>query len=567
MIVYNHKMPRYIRLPPKKNFILSIKDDNTIHIKTNRMPNKELDVIKKACHVNDRRKSFTMAKVDLRTLMTFRDKYSMQEIPSHVERILNKNTVNCFDLTKIEANLWNTLFEYQKEGVREIFDTYGGRCLLADDMGLGKTFQGLAFISHCKGNNRVLIACPSYLRYHWQENIKQWLGLDSQLVRKGNEPLDGDICICSYDMLHALDIPVGIFNVVVCDESHYVKSRKTKRTKAMTPLGKSARFTLLITGTPALNRPVELYSQLYMLRPAYIKNYTAYARRYCNGKPTPFGYDDRGSSNSHELNWALRKAFMVRRLKRDVLTQLPAKVRHTIWLEVKHSDLSAVKTGFKKWKKLNETIYKLPTGSEQQRLQIFERQKTISGLFNTTSEAKCAAVVKWVINALAEGRSFIFFAYHQNILNAVEEAVQAQNISYMRIDGSTPAIKRQSNVAAFQESDDMRIAILSIMAAGTGITLTRVSECVFGELYWVPGVIIQAEDRVHRISQTAKVDIKFLLGTDTLDTYIHPTLCKKLQTLDALVDKRTDRTFQGKTTTTVHLEEEENLFDAIKNMF
>ena len=113
----------------------------------------------------------------------------------------------------------------------------------------------------------------------------------------------------------------------------------------------------------------------------------------------------------------------------------------------------------------------------------------------------------------------------------------------------------------------MKIAILSIMAAGTGITLTRVSECVMGELYWVPGVMIQAEDRVHRISQTARVDIQYLLGTDTLDTYIHPTLCKKLRTLDTLIDKRTDRTFKGKTTTTVHLEEEDDIFAAIKNLF
>lgn len=561
-------MPRYIRRPPKKNFVLTIKDENTVRIKTSKMTNKDLDAIKKACHVNDRRKTFDMSHVDVRTLMTFENKFSIDPIPPHIVRILNKQTSPIFNPEKIPHELWETLFPYQKEGVRAIFDTYGGRCLLADDMGLGKTFQGLAFISHCKENNRVLVACPSYLRFHWQENIKQWLGLESQLVRKGDEPLDGDICICSYDMLHSLDIPTGIFNVVVCDESHYVKSRKTKRTKAMTPLGKSARYTLLITGTPALNRPIELFSQLYMLRPAYIKNYTAYAARYCNGKPTPFGYDDRGSSNSHELNWALRKAFMVRRLKRDVLTQLPAKVRHTIWLEVKNADLTEVKSGFLEWKRLNETIYKLPSGSEQQRLQIFERQKTISGLFNATSVAKCAAVAKWVLNALAEGRSFIFFAYHKNILNAVEEAVQAQQISYMRIDGSTPAAKRQANVAAFQdESSDMRIAILSIMAAGTGITLTRVSECVFGELYWVPGIMIQAEDRVHRISQTAKVEIKYLLGTDTLDTYIHPTLCKKLQTLDALVDKRTDRTFEGKTTTTVHIEEDENLLDAIKNMF
>ena len=324
---------------------------------------------------------------------------------------------------------------------------------------------------------------------------------------------------------------------------------------------------MLVTGTPALNRPIELFSQLLMLRPSYIKNYSSYAKRYCNGKPTPFGYDDRGSSLDYELNWVLRKGFMVRRLKRDVLTQLPPKTRHTVWLEVKTDLLGDVKAGFRKWKKLNTTLYKLPSGSEQQRLQMFERQKTISQLFVATSLAKCEAIAKWVVTALEEGRSFIFFAYHQVVLNAVEEAV-ADKYNYMRIDGSTPAKTRQANVEAFQSDETIRIAILSLMAAGTGVTLTRVSECVFGELFWVPGIMIQAEDRIHRISQTEKCEIFYLLGSDTLDTYVHPSLCKKLVTLDSLVDKRTDRTFKGATTTTVPAEEEEeSLLKIISGLF
>jgi SWI/SNF-related matrix-associated actin-dependent regulator 1 of chromatin subfamily A len=100
------------------------------------------------------------------------------------------------------------------------------------------------------------------------------------------------------------------------------------------------------------------------------------------------------------------------------------------------------------------------------------------------------------------------------------------------------------------------------MAAGTGVTLTRVSECVFGELYWVPGVIIQAEDRVHRISQTARVDIRYLLGQDTLDTYVHPSLCKKLSILDNLVDKRADRTLGS----TKQSEEEESILKVITQL-
>lgn len=563
-------MSRRYRSPVRKKDIeVTVVNNHTLKVKTNKIPSRELDVIKKACHVSDRRKTFEIARTDSRELMRFADKFDIEPVPPHVVKVFHRKPENLFDESKVPQELWSTLFHYQKEGVKLIFNKYGGRALLADDMGLGKTRQALTFIGlslHLSSSKRTLVVCPSYLRYHWQQNIQEWLSKESQLVKKGNELLEGDICIVSYDMLHKLGIGSGIFDIICCDESHYVKSRKTKRTKAITPLLKSARYALLITGTPALNRPIELFSQLYMLRPAYVKNYTAYAKRYCNGKTTPFGYDDRGSSNTHELNWVLNAAFMVRRLKRDVLTQLPSKTRHTVWLEVKTSDLSDVKPLFVKWKKLNDTIYRLPSGSEQQRQEMFERQKTISELFRATAAAKCKAVVTWVMQALSEGRSFIFFAYHKIILDAVEEAVLQGGLSYMRIDGSTPAHKRQAAVNDFQTDKHMRIAILSIMAAGTGITLTRVSECVMGELYWVPGVMIQAEDRIHRLSQTNKVNIQYLLGTETLDTYIHPTLCKKLRTLDTLVDKRSDRTFQGQTTVTVY-QEDDDIFDTIKGLF
>jgi len=555
---------RFRKSLPKANIVISVFDDNTYHIKTNRMSNVDLDVIKKACHVSDKRKTFHIAKCDLSTLLTFQE-YTIAPVPHHVQRLTRKSHNNTFDLTKIPKKLWDTLFEYQKEGVEAALTCYDSRCLLADDMGLGKTRQALAFIGYYLPK-RVLVVCPSYLRYHWQHALKEWLDVESQLVKKGKETLDQDICIVSYDMLHALQITPGMFEVVVCDESHYVKSRKTKRTKALSPLVRAAQHALLITGTPASNRPIELFSQLLMLRPIYIKNYTSYAARYCNGKSTPFGYDDRGSSNSHELNWLLKRGFMIRRLKRDVLTQLPSKTRHTVWLEITAKQLVEVREGFRVWRNLNNTIYKLPSGSEQQRLQMFERQKVISQLFNTTAVAKCEAIVNWVLDALAEGRSFIFFAYHRVVLDAVETAVQAANIPFMRIDGSTPAHTRQKNVEDFQKDTSIRIAILSLMAAGTGVTLTRVSECVFGELYWVPGVMIQAEDRVHRISQENRVDIKYLLGTDTLDTYVHPSLCKKLATLDTVVDNRSDRTFKGETTTHVQAPEE-SLLDVISGLF
>lgn len=546
---------RFRKAPPKKNFVVSIIDDNTLHIKTNKMSSTDLKFIKKKCGITDKRKSFHIPKNVFQILKSFENKYTFEHIPSYVQRLYHKSHTATFDHTSVPSKLWSSLFPYQKKGVEMAINRMGGRCLLADDMGLGKTRQALSFIGHYLPMT-TLIVCPSYLRFHWQHALKEWLDSDSQLVKKGKETLTEEICIVSYDMLHALNIEPNLFKMIICDESHYVKSRKTKRTKALTPLVRSAQKVLLMTGTPALNRPIELFSQLLMLRPIYIKNYSSYAKRYCNGKSTPFGYDDRGSSNGHELNWVLNRGFMVRRLKRDVLTQLPSKTRHTVWLEITQRDLVDVNADFKIWRDLNNTIYKEPSGSEEQRLLMFERKKIISQLFRKTAVAKCKAITNWVMGALSEGRSFIFFAYHRVVLDAVEKAVSNADIPFMRIDGSTPAHIRQANVENFQNDSSIRIAILSLMAAGTGVTLTRVSECVFGELYWVPGVMIQAEDRVHRISQENRVDIKYLLGTETIDTYVHPSLCKKLATLDNVVDARQDRTFKGVTTTHVHAQEE-----------
>ena len=236
---------RFRQQPAKKNLQLSIVDENTLRVKLHKVSNADSNTIKKACHVNDKRKTFDMAMVDLRALKDVAKDFTMEDIPPHVWNVKRRKCVKQFDSSKVPEKLWTTLFQYQKEGVAAAFDKFGGRVLLADDMGLGKTRQALSFIGHCLPA-RVLIMCPSYLRYHWTHALKEWLDIDGQLVKKGNEKLEGDTCIVSYDMLKALNIPTGVFDVVICDESHYVKSRKTKRTKATTPLVRSANFAIFV---------------------------------------------------------------------------------------------------------------------------------------------------------------------------------------------------------------------------------------------------------------------------------------------------------------------------------
>ena len=448
------------------------------------------------------------------------------------------------------TDLWKTLHQHQQLGVLQIVQYYKGRAMLCDDMGLGKTHQGVALALYYAHEGRCLIVCPSYLRFHWEDALIRHgkvSARDVQVVMKTDEPSVCQYVIVSYDMLprEGCKIRTADYNMVMCDESHYVKNRKAKRTEAVVKLTKNAKRCIFMTGTPALNRPIELFAQMHMIRPAFAKYYTHFAKRYCNATMTDYGMDDRGHSCDEELHWLLKKVYMVRRIKRDVLKTLPKKTRHTVMLEINESLLTDINDGFDKWKKINRDLIHVRDDAIRQKMN-HERKALISELFRLTGEAKIEAVKRWTQHMLETETPFLFFGYHMRTLDEIESIMGT--IPYMRIDGSTPAEKRQRNVRDFQ-AGRCRVAILSIMAAGTGLTLTHASTVVFGELWHVPGIMIQAEDRVHRISQKQPVDVYHLLGKNTLDDRVYNNLIEKLKTLDALVDKRGDRTLKGSTTT------------------
>ena len=136
---------------------------------------------------------------------------------------------------------------------------------------------------------------------------------------------------------------------------------------------------------------------------------------------------------------------------------------------------------------------------------------------------------------------FIVFCYHMELMTAVCSVLDCP---YIRIDGSTPQQKRQDLVDDFQEGR-AKVAVLSLGAASTGLTLTATSLVLFAELYFVPGTILQAEDRVHRVGQTKVCDIRYIIAEGSLDDYIFKMLYYKLQTLDSVLDGRADREFKG----------------------
>lgn len=414
------------------------------------------------------------------------------------------------------------LYPFQREGVLRALSW--GRAALFDEMGLGKTVQALMLLRHYGG--RFLVICPSYLTLNWVREGVSW-GVEMTRVRTGRCPIPSGGVVMSYDLAAKRVSELGSFRTVVCDESHYLKSHKTKRTRRLKPLVLRTPHAFLLSGTPAANRPVELYSQVSMLRPECWGTYTKFVERYCGAKRSPLGFVDvSGATHRPELAFRLKQVCMIRRLKRDVLTDLPAKTRARVDLPCTGS--REIRVGRARWEEINGLEPDVPA-----RL-VLERQRLVSELFRATCAAKLSSVRRYLEDLPP---NVIVFAYHQAMLDLI-----CGTLECVRVDGSTPMEERQPLLDRFV-SGEVPYAALSIKAAGTGLTITSCSTVVFAELYFVPGDLLQAEDRVHRIGQTLPVDVRYLCADNTLDDHVWRMVQRKLRVTDSCLDARSDRKF------------------------
>lgn len=536
---YIHKKKR------KKNpqVIFELKNEDTLVIRLKRIYNDTtFNRYKKVG-----RWQYEIKVADLQDVVDTCDKlgWEVVEFPEQVQQALDLKNEQPFDESFKETTLWKVMFPYQREGVEQVVKKYNGRALIGDEMGLGKTLQAISVYKYYN-HKKLLIVCPAYLRYTWKNELEKWIpGTACTVICTGKDAIDTGVypLIMSYELAAkcAKELKKLKLEMVVCDESHYLKSHKTKRTKALTPLVRSIKHALLLSGTPCLNRPVELYSQGHMLQKQFFPKFRQYADRYCNGNMSPMGfYDASGISCSYELKWLIRKVMLIRRVKRDVLTQLPEKNRSEIYLQLSKKEMKPMKKGFERWDELNRTIPAMVPCSDKIKKAAFERKCIVSDLFRKTSVAKANVVKKVVKEMVEQGLKFIVFCYHKQLMTEVESVCT----SYMRIDGDTPAIKREQYVKDFQEGDT-QVAVLSMLAASTGLTLTATSIVLFAELYYVPGTILQAEDRVHRIGQKNSCDIRFIIARGSIDEKIWKMLHFKLATLDTALDGRSDRTIAG----------------------
>jgi len=222
---------------------------------------------------------------------------------------------------------------------------------------------------------------------------------------------------------------------------------------------------------------------------------------------------------------------MMRRTKQQVLQQLPSKRRQRVVLD----KLDA--TALKELKgKLREV------GGENAALEACNSGPSVGAaameLFQLTSKAKVVAVQEYIQYLVEADCRFLLFAHHKIMMDALQQTLEKQKVRFIRIDGATLAKKREILVEEFRNTDAIQVALLSITACGQGLNLQSCSTVVFAELHWTPGMLVQAEDRVHRMGQKRAVNIHYLIARNTLDDSMYQMLERKNKDVSVILDGR-----------------------------
>lgn len=546
---------------------------------------------------------------------------------------------------------------------------------------MGKTIQGIASMAIYHEDWPILVLSPSSARYHWQNEFLNWLGEsdeENQVPEFGNgeemndasssgeeligepnaamQPLLGSqihvlasgsdailpspntkVVIASYGLAPKMvqdgKITPGMFQSAIVDESHMLKNKNSIRTKCLLPVLKAARRCVLLSGTPAFARPMELWPQMSILgteNDEWSTSEEEFVQKYVKTG---------GKHSRAELHTLLTGTIMIRRMKANILKEMPSKCREQALIKVtdKHTGhefarlIELLKQGrgalgkiAKKHKMIDndqtttfqsgtthddpkkvvqeevqalfnqrnaeiEELYNMQQVNQQvapsqiqnlkiqalnslrveldhyyhQRLAVLKKESRLLGesaagndanepqsrkavlikLYKKTGQSKISFVVEmlkvWIGNP-AKGKLCIF-AHHVSVLNEIHKLSGLSNApdsttKFIRIDGATNPKQRQEQINAFQNDPVVRIALLGITAAGVAVTLTAASTVWFAELFWTPALLIQAEDRVHRIGQQARVRCVYIVAKGTLDEILWKHVEKKFRDLGEFVE-------------------------------
>lgn len=459
------------------------------------------------------------------------------------------------------------LYPFQKAGVA--YAERQGNVLIADEMGLGKTVQALV-AANINDDFPLVVICPASLKRNWERETKKWLPGKKVCVLDGNvHPIRFmgkgsmyDVLIVNYNsqiLRKWFASLVGISPAcIILDEAHNIKNAKAQQSKLVAELVTETEARVIaLTGTPVVNRPMEFWQIVKVLGHAKtLGGWSEYKRRY----------DNERTEAHHELNVRARTHFMVRRLKKDVLKELPPKMYSTVPLEIinreqyrkaegdiagyfatkKSQDAKFLKEVYEKADELKLDGDAREAFIEGSRKDHFNASYMIASqneallrweaLKQLAVQGKIGSCIEWIDEFLANSEEkIVVFVTH----TAIGEAI-ASRFNADFIHGGVKPDDRLPMVDRFQLNPARRVIVGNIIAMGEGLTLTAASNVAFIELGWNRKQHAQAEDRCHRIGQEDSVMVWNLVAEQTIEEEIIALIERKRVIADAIQDGDAD---------------------------
>lgn len=418
------------------------------------------------------------------------------------------------------------LFDYQKQGIEFLVSKHGG--MLLDEQGLGKTIQALKACEKVDPEILVIV-CPAIMRGTWSHHVSNLMPSNIQVV------------INSYEWYVKLDNYKSLVKsikgkrvAVIVDEAHYIKTPTSKRTKTVQHLLSldNIVFKVLLTGTPVTRDVDDLYTQLKVFYPDFCRSIFEYRKKYMNCIHSYFGDVYKGFKNEYSRQEIINylKSCSLRRTKKSAGLNLPSIVRQPVYIDINKKiakeSLSVLDYATKVINGVDDyTLYKT---------DLAEEASHIASIRKALGVAKVPQVLQYVEHLLQSGiTKLVLFGVHVDVVNLIYESLKEKykEIKTHRIIGATTSTQREKIIKEFQELETPQILVANMIACGVGVTLTKSHTVVFAELDFTPSNIMQAEARVHRITQEHIVNSIFMIANESLDAKILDLIKDKLKVI------------------------------------
>ncbi len=452
--------------------------------------------------------------------------------------------------TTLEADLR----DYQLQGYQWMIRLahWGAGACLADDMGLGKTLQALTTVLSRAADGPTLVLAPTSVCMNWIEEANRFTPTLNPILfgdlngAERNRQIDQiasfDLLVCSYGLMQreAKQLQSVEWQTVVIDEAQAIKNAATKRSQAVMEL--KGAFKLITTGTPIENHLGELWNLFRFINPGLLGSLERFNERFAR----PIEVD--GDDHARQRLKNLISPFILRRLKRDVLSELPPRTEITLHVEM-HEEEAVFMEALRQ--RSIERINALQQGKagSPQHLQVLAeitrlRQACCHPKLvdpeTAIGSAKHRVFTEVVQELLDNGHRALVFSQFVTHLDLIRNILDQQGVRYQYLDGSTPASKRKQIVDAFQ-SGEGELFLISLKAGGAGLNLTAADYVIHMDPWWNPAVEDQASDRAHRMGQTRPVTIYRLVLKGTIEERIVDLHQHKRDLADQLLEG-SDRT-------------------------